>query len=175
MSVKHRRLGAEHPQWDRIQIVLIGSFLIVMVFDNWSLVSFGYPSILDRVYHLPALLVPAIFLVAGGIYLVKESHGAVFGRGGTPELLDSGVYSLVRHPMYLGGLMILLGFLFLNLSIIALVIWAVYAILCNWMATYEEKDLLRVLGEKYSNYQSRVPKWLMFTRRRKTQTMPSFR
>jgi len=169
MPEKHLRLGAEHPQWDRIQIVLIGSFLIAMVFDNWSLISFGYPSILDRIIHLPALLAPALFLIAVGVYLVKKSHGAVFGKVGTPELLDSGVYSLVRHPMYLGGLMILLGFLFLNLSIVALVIWAVYAFLCNWMATYEEKDLLRVLGDKYANYQSDVPKWLMFSKLRRTR------
>jgi protein-S-isoprenylcysteine O-methyltransferase Ste14 len=148
-----------------MQIVLIGSFLIAMIFDNWTLVSFGYPSILDRISHLPELLMPTVFLLAVGIYLVQKSHSAVFGRAGTPELLDSGVYSLVRHPMYLGGLMILLGFLFLNLSIIALVIWAVYAFLCDWMATYEEKDLLRVLGDKYANYQSDVPKWLMFSSR----------
>ena len=109
------------------------------------------------------------FLIAVGVYLVEKSHGAVFGKVGTPELLDSGVYSLVRHPMYLGGLMILLGFLFLNLSIVALVIWAIYAFLCNWMATYEEKDLLRVLGDKYANYQSDVPKWLMFSKLRRTR------
>jgi len=47
---------------------------------------------------------------------------------------------------------------------VALVIWGVYAYLCNWMATYEEKDLLRVLGDKYANYQSKVPKWLMFSK-----------
>ena len=162
-------MGAEHPQWDRLQILLIGSFLIVMLFDNWSLISFGYPSILDRIFHLPELLVPALLLIALGVCLVKMSHGAVFGKSGTPELLDSGVYSLVRHPMYLGGLMILLGFLFLNLSIIAMVIWAVYAFLCNWMATYEEKGLLKVLGDKYANYQSDVPKWLIFSRLRRTR------
>jgi len=100
---------------------------------------------------------------------LKESHGAVFGKAGMPELLDSGVYSLVRHPMYLGGLMILLGFLFLNFSIVALVIWTVYVSLCNWMATYEEKDLLRVLGKQYADYQNRVPKWLIFSKFSKTR------
>ena len=154
------RLGEEHPQWDRIQIVLIGSFLVAMVFDRWSLVSFGYSSILDRLLHLPELLAAAIFLFVSGIYLLKKSHDAVFGRVGTPELLDSGVYSLVRHPMYLGGLMIMLSFLLLNLSIIALVIWAAYALLCDWMATYEEKDLARKVGKEYEGYRESVPKWL---------------
>jgi len=35
-------------------------------------------------------------------------------------------------------------------------------ILCDWMASYEEKDLLIVLGKHYAEYQSRVPKWLPF-------------
>jgi protein-S-isoprenylcysteine O-methyltransferase Ste14 len=113
------RLGLEHPLWDRIQIVLIGSYIVVMFFDNVSTNSLGYPSILERVSAYPILLVPAVFLVGFGVYLVKESHAAVFAKAEKPKFHDSGVYSLVRHPMYLGGLMILLGFLFLKFSLIA--------------------------------------------------------
>jgi protein-S-isoprenylcysteine O-methyltransferase Ste14 len=165
---KHVRLGSEHPLWDRIQIVLIGSFVVVMLLDNISTVSFGYPSILERVSAYPILLLPAVFLITVGVYLVKESHNAVFAKTEKPEFVDSGVYSLVRHPMYFGGLMILLGFLFLKFSLIAFVIWIIYFVLCDWMASYEEKDLLRVLGKKYADYQTRVPKWLVFSKIRKT-------
>jgi protein-S-isoprenylcysteine O-methyltransferase Ste14 len=35
------------------------------------------------------------------------------------------------------------------------------------MAGFEEKDLLRVLGKEYADYQSRVPKWLPFSKRKK--------
>ena len=164
MPEKHVRLGSEHPLWDRIQIVLISSFIVVMLFDNVSTLSFGYPSILERVSAYPILLLPAVFLIAFGVYLVKESHAAVFAKTVEPKFVDSGVYSIVRHPMYLGGLMILLGFLFLKFSLIAFVIWVVYFVLCDWMASYEEKDLLRVLGKEYADYQSRVPKWLVFSK-----------
>jgi len=165
---KHDRLGSEHPLWDRIQIVLIGSFIVVMLLDNVSTLSFGYPSILERVSAYPILLLPAVFLIAFGVYLAKESHAAVFVNTEKAKFVDSGVYSLVRHPMYLGGLMILCGFLFLKFSLIAFAIWVVYFVLCDWMASYEEKDLLRVLGEEYANYQRRVPKWLVFSKRGKT-------
>jgi protein-S-isoprenylcysteine O-methyltransferase Ste14 len=165
---EHARLGSEHPFWDRIQIVLIGSFIVVMLFDNVSTLSFGYPSILERVSAYPILLLPAVFLIAFGVYLVKESHGAVFAKTEKPRFHDSGVYSIVRHPMYLGGLMILLGFLFLKFSLIAFVIWIICLVLCDWMASYEEKDLLRVLGKEYADYQSRVPKWLLFSKRMRT-------
>ena len=157
-------MGSEHPLWDRIQIVLIGSYIFVMLFDNVSTLSFGYPNILERVSAHPALLLPAVFSIAFGVYLVKESHAAVFARTERPKFQDSGVYSLVRHPMYLGGLMILLGFLCLKFSMVAFAIWILYAVLYDWMANYEEKDLLRVLGNEYADYQSRVPKWLPFTK-----------
>jgi protein-S-isoprenylcysteine O-methyltransferase Ste14 len=166
MPEKHVRLGAEYPLWDSIQIVLIGSFIVVMLFDNISTVSLGYPTILARVSAYPILLLPAVVLIAFGLYLIKESHDAVFGKSGKPEFVQSGVYALVRHPMYLGTLMVLLGFLFLKFSLIALVIWILFLVFCDWMASYEEKDLLRVLGKEYANYQSRVPKWLVFGRRR---------
>jgi len=161
---KHVRLGAEHPLWDRIQIVLIGSFIVVMLLDNVTVLSFGYPSIFNRVSAYPILLLPAGFLIAFGVYLVKSSHDAVFAPNAKPEFHDSGVYSLVRHPMYLGGLMVLFGFLCVKFSLIAFSIWVVYFVLCDWMTTYEEKDLLRVLGKQYADYQSRVPKWLIFSK-----------
>jgi protein-S-isoprenylcysteine O-methyltransferase Ste14 len=165
-SEKQVRLGAEHPLWDRIQIVLIGSFIAVMFLDNVSTLSLGYSNILQRVAAYPILLLPAVFLIAVGVYLVKESHGAVFAKTEKPRFHDAGVYSLVRHPLYLGGLMILLGFLFLKFSLIAFAIWIVYCGLCDWMASYEEKDLVRVLGKEYADYQSRVPKWLPFSKGR---------
>jgi len=161
---RHQRLGSEHPLWDRIQIVLIGSFLVAMLLDKISTLSFGYPGILERVSAYPILLFPAILLIAIGVYLLKESHAAVFAKTEKPKFVDSGVYSLVRHPMYLGGLMVLLGFLVLKFSLIALAIWIIYFVLCDWMASYEEKDLLRVLGKEYAAYQNRVPKWLVFSK-----------
>ena len=159
---KYSRLGSEHPLWDRIQLVLISSFIVVMLFDNLSTLSFGYPSLMDRIWAYPILLLPAIFLIAMGIYLVKESHEVVFVKTGKTTFVDCGVYSFVRHPMYLGGLMILLGFLFLKFSVIAFVIWIIYAVLCDWMANYEENDLVRILGKQYESYQHKVPKWLIF-------------
>jgi len=164
---KRARLGLEHPLWDRIQIVLIGSYIVVMLFDNVSSLSLGYPNILERVSAHPILLMPAVLLIAFGVYLVKESHAAAFAKREKPKFHDSGVYSLVRHPMYLGGLMILLGFLFLKFSLIAFSIWAIYFVLCDWMAGYEERDLLRVLGNEYADYQGRVPKWLPFSKKKK--------
>jgi len=113
----------------------------------------------------PLLLLPAILSLGFGTYLGLKSHEAVFGETvGQPELIDSGVYSWVRHPMYLGTLIFCLGFFFSSLSLLSLGVWIGFFILYDKMATYEEKDLIRILGEEYIAYQKRVPKWVPCTR-----------
>jgi protein-S-isoprenylcysteine O-methyltransferase Ste14 len=109
-----------------------------------------------------------------GIYLVAKSEIAVFGRTlvgiiGEPKLVTTGVYSWLRHPMYLGSLLVLLGFFFATLSILSLLVWIGLFIFFDRMATYEEQDLIRILDEQYINYQKQVPNWLPRIRRKRNQ------
>jgi len=84
-----------------------------------------------------------------------------------PNRITSGVYAWVRHPMYLGSLLILLIFFLATLSVLSLLAWVGLFIFFDRMATYEERDLIRILGEQYLNYQKQVPKWLIHIRRNK--------
>ena len=76
-----------------------------------------------------------------------------------PKFVDSGVYAVVRHPMYLGTPLFCLSFLFISFSLLSIGIWVAFFIFYDKMATYEEKDLVRILGEEYIAYQKRVSKW----------------
>jgi protein-S-isoprenylcysteine O-methyltransferase Ste14 len=87
------------------------------------------------------------------------------GRTGEPKFITTGVYAWVRHPMCLGALLALLGFFFSTLSLLSLLVWVGLFFFYDWMATYEEQDLIRILGEQYVNYQKRVPKWFPHIRR----------
>jgi protein-S-isoprenylcysteine O-methyltransferase Ste14 len=109
---------------------------------------------------LPVLVIPAILSLGFGLYLIAKSHKAVFGEtADRPRLINSGVYSWVRHPMYLGILMSCLGFFFISPSFLSLGVWLAFFILYDKMATYEEKNLISILGKKYIDYQKQVPKW----------------
>jgi protein-S-isoprenylcysteine O-methyltransferase Ste14 len=44
-------------------------------------------------------------------------------------------------------------------SLLSLGVLIVFLVFYDKMATYEEEDLIRVLGEEYVAYQKRVPKW----------------
>lgn len=105
-------------------------------------------------------MLPSFLSLSFGIYLALKSHDAIFGETtGQSHLIDFGVYSWVRHPMYLGTLMFCLGFFFAISSLLSLGVWIVFFIVYDRMATYEEKDLIRILGEEYIAYRRRVRKW----------------
>ena len=67
----------------------------------------------------------------------------------------TGVYAHVRHPMYLGSMLFLLGFFLTTLSLLSLLMWAGLFIFLDRMATYEERDLYRIVGERYLHYKRR--------------------
>jgi len=150
-------LGSEHPYCDSIQLIMIALFFAV-----WGLDSFiyNYSTVLVRLIPLPLRLFLAILSLIFGVYLIAKAHKLIFSEErDQPKLIDSGVYSWVRHPMYLGILMFCLGFLFVSPSLFSLGVWLGFFFFYDKMATYEEKDLIRILGEEYTRYQKRVPKW----------------
>jgi protein-S-isoprenylcysteine O-methyltransferase Ste14 len=153
-------LGSEHPLCDRIQLLMVVLFFAVWGLDSLSFFVFGYSMVIFGPIPLVVHLLLAFISTGFGVYLIAKSHQTVFGDAGhQSRLIDSSVYSWVRHPMYLGILMFCLGFFFASSSIISLVVWLAFFILYDKMATYEEKDLIRTLGKEYIDCQKRVPKW----------------
>jgi protein-S-isoprenylcysteine O-methyltransferase Ste14 len=105
---------------------------------------------------------------AVAIYLAVKSFAAISSKAdGKPKLITTGVYAWVRHPMYLAALLVLLPFFFATLSLLSLLVWVGLFVFLDRMATYEERDLIRILGEQYVSYQKQVPKWLLLHIRRK--------
>ena len=154
-------LGAEHPLCDRIQLVMLILFLIMWGVDSLSFFIFGYSTVIFDMIAFPTLLVGVAGILGLSFYLVAKSHKAVLEQiHDLPELVDSGVYAWVRHPMYLGILLFCLAFLFISISLASLVIWLGFFIFYDRMATYEERSLIELLGEQYTAYQRRVSKWL---------------
>ena len=160
-------LGSEHPHCDSIQLLMLILFFSVWGMDNLSSFTFGVSTVLIDSSSLPIRLFPAVFSFIVGVYLIVKSHEVIFGeKGGKPELIDSGVYSLVRHPMYLGVLVFCLAFFFVIPSLLSLLVWVIFFITYDKMVTYEEKDLIRILGGEYVEYQRRVSKWCPRLRRK---------
>jgi protein-S-isoprenylcysteine O-methyltransferase Ste14 len=151
-------VGAEHPLNDRLQILFLLVFIVVWIVDSFFLhYALNMLGLIVLVVTVPL----GVLTFAAGLSLARKSEEVVFhNQAGT--VIDTGVYGYVRHPMYLGSLLILLGFTVTTLSILSLFVWVALFLFLDRMATYEEHDLTRILGQPYADYQKRVPKWLPY-------------
>lgn len=76
-------------------------------------------------------------------------------------LVDSGPFAMVRNPLYLGNILLWLGFaisaqlLWLAPLVVGLLVLEYHAIV-RW----EERLLESRMGERYRDYMTRVPRWL---------------
>ncbi len=80
-------------------------------------------------------------------------------------LIDTGPFSLVRNPLYLGNILLWLGFavsarLAWLAPFFALVLMAEYHAIVRW----EEQLLESRLGAPYRDYTRRVPRWVPLLR-----------
>ncbi len=78
------------------------------------------------------------------------------------EMIKTGPYGLVRHPMYTAGLCIFLGLAFLVQSSALFFLFWIYLILIILMIPVEEDRLKQAYGEKYTVYQQDVKKLVPF-------------
>jgi protein-S-isoprenylcysteine O-methyltransferase Ste14 len=109
-----------------------------------------------------------IVLIGGGITL---SGAITFRRAKTtvdpfkPEsassLVTFGVYRMTRNPMYVGLLMVLIGwavFLVNVWSALGPLVFVAY--ITRFQIQPEERALASLFGEAYASYKSRVRRWL---------------
>lgn len=153
-------LGSEHPLCDRVQLFMLVFFFGVWGIDLLSFFLFEYSTVVFHALAFPLLLVGTIFFIIVSTFLISKSHKAVLEQVyDPPEMVDSGVYGWVRHPLYLGTLLFCLAFVFVSVSLVSVAIWVALLIFYDRMATYEERSLVEILGERYVAYQKRVSKW----------------
>lgn len=94
--------------------------------------------------------------------LVNGSHKLVLRdvENNKPKVVTEDVYALLRHPMYSAYIIVFIAFIQLTMSLISIVPLVVTVILLNVIAAYEEKELIKILGQDYIDYMKKVPRWI---------------
>jgi protein-S-isoprenylcysteine O-methyltransferase Ste14 len=147
----------EHPLGDAGQLILFGLFLVVWILDSF---------ILRRSTFLASTLPLAIRLIILGValvtafYLFKSGHVVVTGDQRPTEVVSSGAFRYVRHPLYLGSILVYLGLTVSTASLFCLGLLVVIILFYNYIAGYEEKLLEVKLGKAYVAYQKNTGKWV---------------
>lgn len=84
---------------------------------------------------------------------VAETHRA-------DRMTTSGVYSIVRHPQYLAGLLAQVGISFLFSAGYSLLSAPLMVLLVFLISKKEENELFKEFGKEYRDYAKKVPMFL---------------
>ena len=157
-------LTGEHKVGDIGQAVLACLFLATWIADTFF---FKYTTVLDQ-YVPPGVKIPlGIILLLLSAYLARTGLSIVFGEERQkPGVIRKGVFSFVRHPIYLSEILLYLGLLMLSISLTAAVVWVIAIGFLHYISRYEEKLLLAHFGEEYEQYMREVPMWIPRLRRK---------
>jgi protein-S-isoprenylcysteine O-methyltransferase Ste14 len=139
--------------------------VLVMAVFMW-LLSRASPSLhVDLPGHnwLGAVLVLAGFVIgSSGVVSFRKARTTTNPlKPHASTLVTRGVYAVSRNPMYLGGLIMLLGWAVVLQSVLSFVFLPAYVLYINrFQIQPEERVLTSLFGETYVAYQARARRWL---------------
>lgn len=97
-----------------------------------------------------------------GMGLVLVGWKRIYGRRG--GLVTNGIYGYVRHPQYLGFILISGGWLIHWPTIPTALVWPILVGMYYGLAKKEEGEMRNCFGEEYLAYANRVPMMIPFPR-----------
>jgi protein-S-isoprenylcysteine O-methyltransferase Ste14 len=147
-----------------ILFTLFGGPGIILGFLPWAITRFRVPAdepVWQRTVAIALIVAGLIPLLESIVRFVLVGRGTLMPNVPTERLVATGLYRLVRNPMYVGDLVVLAGEALLFRSYwLLLYIAAIWLMLDQFIRRYEEPTLLRRHGVEYENYCEQVRRWL---------------
>ena len=147
-----------------LTIFVVAPLLQVPALDFGMNESHLWAYLLDRAQVVPLawgvylVMTVSMALVAIGLALVATGWVQVFGA--RHELMTSSIYRFVRHPQYLGLILVIIALNIQWPTILTLLMAPVLILMYVRQARREDKELGARFGGAFANYASRVPAFI---------------
>jgi len=140
-------------------------WLFVSSYKSWFDDPFSARQIFSWIF-----LFCSLYLVIAGALLLRKSGKPEHGRNDrmlydfekTTELVESGIFGYIRHPLYSSLLCLTWGILLKNITAQLLIIALLSTVLLYITALFDEKECIQFFGEKYSQYMKRSKRFIPF-------------
>lgn len=106
------------------------------------------------------LFLGGILALSCGIVMRMSVQGSINPFTKPVDLVRTGPFAVVRHPMMWAGKFVLIGYVLIYSSPILLLwlaAWSRLAVI--YIARYEEPYLLKMFGDSYKDYCESTPRW----------------
>lgn len=148
-------LAGEHVLGDLGQIIFLVIFLAIWIIDSFFIqFSTQFSDYAPLYIRIP--LAVMILVIAG--YLARKGLTTVFAEvREKPIVIRTGVFNIVRHPIYLGAILLYLTFLAVFFSTSAALVWVIIILFYVYLCKHEEKLLVERFGNDYERYMVETP------------------
>jgi protein-S-isoprenylcysteine O-methyltransferase Ste14 len=106
------------------------------------------------------VLIGCTILGIGALFFVLSVF--TLRRRGTSKIVDSGVYGIVRHPMYLGGMVMFFSHIFFGQNWIVAISTIVGIVCCYLIIRSADQRNIEKFGIDYKRYIKKVPRMNFF-------------
>ena len=96
-------------------------------------------------------------LIIAGFWLLASAWKVLYAAQRNHSLATTGPYARVRHPQYVGFILIMTGFLFQWPTLVTLAMFPILVLMYVRLAQREERDAISEFGEGYVRYTSKTP------------------
>jgi len=99
-------------------------------------------------------------LIGAGFWLLASAWRVLYDAQRAQRLASTGAYARIRHPQYVGFVLIMFGFLLQWPTLVTLAMFPVLVFMYAHLGKREEADMLAEFGEEYARYAARTPRYL---------------
>ncbi|MCL5997994.1 MAG: isoprenylcysteine carboxylmethyltransferase family protein [Chloroflexi bacterium] len=110
--------------------------------------------------HFSVLHIISYVLIGGGFVLISAAWRVLYMAQRSHQLAHTGPYAYMRHPQYVGFIVIMLGFLLQWPTLLTLIMFPVLVFMYMRLARREEKEALAEFGDEYARYVASTPAFI---------------
>ena len=148
------------PQLYRLIYVIIATFLLFAILIFSAMIKSHFIFYPNYILKLLGLLLAGLGVVIVKIAFKSYDTKAFLGIGNlTPEdeFKTDGLLKKVRHPLYSGSILLIVGYFLFNPKLSALITASMMIVYFLVGIQFEERKLVKVFGEKYFEYKNKTP------------------
>lgn len=110
--------------------------------------------------HFGVLHIASYIFLGLGFWLLSAAWNVLYQAQRANRLATTGPYARIRHPQYVGFVMILLGFLLQWPTLLTLAMFPILVAMYGRLAVTEEREMRARFGAEFDAYAARTPRFV---------------